>query len=98
MKILTWNLERAPKRKVEAIQRKLQDVDADILILTETALSVNPGHGYSQISTEPLPADFDGIKYQTGENRTTICTRYDIANMLTTLTNTQVLLLISRLL
>src|SRR5690606_20628993 len=60
------------------------EVDADILILTETSVSVNPGYRYSQISTEPLRADVDGIKYQLGENRTTIWTRYRVTNTLTT--------------
>ncbi len=78
MKILTWNLERLQKNKNQLILEKLAEIDADILILTETNSLINPGSNYSSLSTEPLPKDFDGIKYKATEHRTTIWSKYSM--------------------
>ena len=75
MKIATWNLERLDKRKNEQILEKLININADILVLTETN-SIIQLDGYECISTEQLPRDFDGIKYDIGENRVSILTKY----------------------
>ncbi|MBF8455750.1 endonuclease/exonuclease/phosphatase family protein [Kaistella sp. G5-32] len=77
MKILTWNLER-PKDGNPLILNKLKEVNADVLILTETNIAIHPGSEYSCVSTEILPPDFDGIKYASGENRTTVWSKYNI--------------------
>lgn len=77
MKILTWNLER-PKKANQFILDKLAEFDADILILTETNAAINPGKEYSFVATEPLIKGYDGIDYNTGENRTTIWSKYKI--------------------
>lgn len=75
MKIATWNLQRLDKRKNDEILSKLEGLEADIIILTETN-EVIQLNGYTFIGTEPLPAQFDGIKYKTGENRVSILTKY----------------------
>ena len=53
----------------------LGDINADILVLTETN-SIIQLDDYNCISTELLPANFDGIRYEVGENRVSILTKY----------------------
>jgi exonuclease III len=75
MKILTWNLQR-PKASNQDILDKLAELDADILILTETNSAINPGGEYSFVSTKPLEKGFDGIDYKFGEKRTMIWSKF----------------------
>lgn len=77
MKIATWNLQRLEKRKNQVIIEKLIEIDADILILTETN-SIVQLNNYNSISTEILPENFENIVYKKGENRVTILTKYKI--------------------
>lgn len=74
MKIATWNLERLKKRKNQQILDRLIEIDADILVLTETSTTIQLDH-YTCISTALLPADFDNLKYAPGEQRVGILTR-----------------------
>lgn len=78
MRIATWNLERM-KRKSQLIIEKLIEIDADILILTETNSSIQLDN-YTCISTELLPLGFDNTDYKAGENRVSILTRYKTTN------------------
>ncbi len=75
MRIATWNLQRLDKRKNQQIFEKLVDINADILVLTETS-SIIQLDNYNCVSTDPLPANFDNIKYDVGENRVSILTKY----------------------
>lgn len=75
MRIATWNLQRLDKRKNQLILDKLIDINADILVLTETN-SIIQLDNYTCISTDLLPTDFDEIKYNVGENRVSILTKY----------------------
>lgn len=75
MRIATWNLQRLEKRKNQLILDKLIDIDADILVLTETNAIIQLDN-YTCISTDFLPADFDNIRYRNGENRVSILTKY----------------------
>ncbi len=75
MRIATWNLERLIKRKNKLVLNKLVEINADILVLTETN-SIIQLDNYTCISTDILPTDFDNIKYVAGENRVSILTRY----------------------
>ncbi len=77
MKILTWNIER-PQKANQLIIGKLTHYNADIVILTETNSIINLGKEYTAIQTDPLTKDHDGIAYHSGENRTTIWTKYKI--------------------
>jgi len=77
MKIATWSLERLARRKNQAILDKLQEVDADILILTETSSAIGLDN-YNCASTNFLPNFFDGIKYNNGENRVSIWTKHPV--------------------
>lgn len=78
MKIATWNLERAKKKKMQQIIDILTGIDADIFILTETNAAVQLA-GYVCISTELLPPDYENTDYETGENRVSILTKYNTA-------------------
>ncbi|HET6556789.1 MAG TPA: endonuclease/exonuclease/phosphatase family protein [Prolixibacteraceae bacterium] len=75
MRIATWNLQRLEKRKNQLILDKLIDINADILVLTETNAIIQPD-SYTCISTDLLPANFDNIIYCAGENRVSILTKY----------------------
>jgi len=77
MRIATWNIQRLEKRKNQLILDKLVDINADILVLTETNSIIQP-EPYHCISTELLPTNFDQVKYRAGENRVSILTRYKI--------------------
>lgn len=86
MKILTWNIER-PKTENQLIINKLEEFDADIIILTETNSAIKLKEKYKSIATETLESGFDGVKYEIGENRTTIWTKYKIVNQKQTFDN-----------
>ena len=75
MRIATWNLQRLDKKKNQLILDKLVDINADILVLTETN-SIIQLDNYTCISTDLLPTDFDDLKYNVGENRVSILTKY----------------------
>jgi exonuclease III len=75
MRIATWNLQRLEKRKNQQIIDKLVDINADILVLTETS-SIIQLENYTYFSTDPLTTYFDNIKYESGENRVSILTKY----------------------
>lgn len=77
MKIATWNLQRLEKKKNQNILDKLYEIDADILVLTETNSNIQP-ENYTCLSTDKLPIYFDGISYNHGENRTSILSKYPI--------------------
>jgi len=77
MKIVTWNLER-PKKANHLILDKLNEFDADILILTETNSAINLGRDYFFVATKSLEKGYDGVEYKQGENRTTIWSKYKI--------------------
>lgn len=79
MRIATWNLERLDKRKNQLILDNLVDINADILVLTETNTIIQLVD-YTCISTDLLPAKFDNIKYREGENRVSILTKYKATN------------------
>lgn len=75
MRVATWNLERLNKKKNQLILDKLVNINADILVLTETN-SIIQLDNYTCISTDLLPTEFDNIKYKDGENRVSILTKY----------------------
>jgi hypothetical protein len=78
MKIATWNLERpndSSKSRNTNIIEELNEVDADILILTETNTIINPGSAYTPFATTSLKL-LNQPYYKKGENRTTIWSKY----------------------
>jgi len=78
MKIATWNLERpndSSKSRNTKIIESLNEVDADILILTETNTIINPGSAYTPFATTSLKL-LNQPYYKKGVNRTTIWSKY----------------------
>jgi hypothetical protein len=79
MRVATWNLDRPKKSKRQLIIDKLIEINADILILTETNSYIQLDD-YICISTELLPKSFDNQKYEVGENRVSILTKHKTIN------------------
>jgi len=82
MKIATWNVERpssSSKMRNSKILDALKNIDADILILTETNSWIHPGKEYSSFATASLTESFStkGEPYKEGENRVTIWSKYE---------------------
>jgi endonuclease/exonuclease/phosphatase family metal-dependent hydrolase len=75
MKIVTWNIERPTKTgvRIQAIIKKLNEVDADILILTETNHSIHLGDSYNYFHTSLIPNKY----YKEGERRVIIYSKYN---------------------
>ena len=75
LRIATWNLER-PRRggwkKNPIIQEQIDEINADIWILTETNSAINPGTCYSKVASSP------DSYHNPGENCSTIWSRYPI--------------------
>lgn len=87
MKISTWNLMRPNSKTVERntiFCDTLTKTDSDILILTETNSLIDFGDKYFTVSTKPLPETHDGYLYQTGENRTTIYSKFPFIRQIPT--------------
>jgi len=75
LRIATWNLERPRLRgwkKNPIIQEHINEIKADLWILTETNSAINPGTCYSGVASSP-------VSYHTpGEICSTIWSRYPI--------------------
>ena len=58
MRIATWNVERVRPngwKIAPAQRRRMQAVDADVWILTETHVDHGPGDGYQSVHTPAFP-------------------------------------------
>ena len=76
MRIATWNLERLCRQnRLAAILDNCKQVDADILILTETDTRIQPEFPYAY-HTPLLAEAVDGDYYRPTENRVSIFTKY----------------------
>lgn len=87
MKLSLWNLMRPTSKTVSRnsiFLDTLTSPDPDIIILTETNSIINLGSQYNSISTTPLPQLYENIKYQPGENRVTIYSKYPIIQQIQT--------------
>ncbi len=80
MKIATWNVERLKhKSKLALIQKAIERINADILVLTETDSCINTGnYKYRIDSSFQLKRDKYPNYYLPTENRITILTNYDL--------------------
>ena len=87
MKIINWNVGRPTANKSRQITDKLNQLDGDILILTETNSTIIPLGNYHHISTDLLPNNYDGINYNVNENRTSIFSKYPITKTYKTFDN-----------
>ena len=62
----------------------INKIDPDIIILTETNSIIDFGAKYFSASTKPLPANFEGYTYATGENRVTILSKFSFNKQIPT--------------
>lgn len=58
MKIINWNVGRPTKNKAKQIVEKFIELDADIVVLTETNSAIDLGSNYIQISSDFIEQDF----------------------------------------
>lgn len=78
MKIATWNIERLKhKHEIEQINSIIAELEADILVLTESDNRVDSTNYRFCVQT-PKPEEFGTNYYSASENRVTICTNYEI--------------------
>lgn len=78
MRIATWNIERLKhKHEIEQINLILTELEADILVLTESDNRVDLSN-YRFCVRTPKPEEFGPNYYAASENRVTICTNYEI--------------------
>lgn len=76
MRIATWNVERLCRQnRLAGILDNCKQVDADILILTETDTRIQPEFPYAY-HTPLLAEAVDGDYYRPTENRVSIFTKY----------------------
>lgn len=78
MQIVNWNVGRPSKAKCKQILEKLLEINADIVVLTETNNLITLPEPYNRIVSIPLPQHHDGINYAKGECRTQLFTKYPI--------------------
>lgn len=81
MKIINWNVGRPGKTKSKLILEKLDEINGDIVILTETNSGIIPKGNTNLVSTNYQPYDFDGelcVPYKPGENRSSVWTKYPV--------------------
>lgn len=87
MKIATWNIERLKhKSKLTSIIRALKDIDADILILTESDIQVHLDNYKYQLTTPPVSEIRPGY-YKSSEVRVSIYTNYPVLKQFDTYEN-----------
>lgn len=90
MKIVSWNLER-PNQNVNSIKNQfifetITALNPDIIFLSETNSSINFINYFKLESTE-LPDFHDNQKYDKGENRVSIISKYPFLSQIKTYDN-----------
>ena len=84
LRIAIWNIERprtGQTEKIAALEVRMQQVHADIWILTEAHEGVSPGSDYDCVATTPINKP---RTHTPGENRTTIWSRLPIKEVVDT--------------
>ena len=84
MKIATWNVERLKhKSKLDRIHFLIDELNADILVLTETDERIKPSNFKYRIDTPKL-TEIEPEYYVETENRISIFTNYEIVKQFET--------------
>jgi len=81
MRIATWNVERpgdGDSSRTKRILAKLEEIAADIWILTETHETVRPKSGAHQVSSPNIEAA--PISHRVGEHKVTVWSRWPMLN------------------
>ncbi|MBR1728877.1 MAG: endonuclease/exonuclease/phosphatase family protein [Selenomonadaceae bacterium] len=77
MRIATWNVERLKHKKdLSKILNYCEEINANILVLTETDEQINPNYKY--IFQTPKLSEIDSKYYKATENRISIFTKYKL--------------------
>ena len=87
MKVSVWNLMRPTSKTVERnslFVDTLNQIDPDIIILTETNSKIEFGDKYFSVSTTPLPKLVHKYSYEAGENRVTIFSKFPFIRQIET--------------
>ena len=87
MKVSVWNLMRPNSKTVERnslFLDTLNQIDPDIIILTETNSIIEFGDKYFSVSTTPLLKLVDKCTYEPGENRVTIFSKFPFIRQIQT--------------
>ena len=82
IRVATWNLERPGKSQTGRLPKildRIQQVDADIWILTETNEIIVPGSDYAGFASPPV----EGL-HRKGEHWTTIWSRFPVIGVIPT--------------
>lgn len=75
MKIAAWNIERLKhRRELDKILSICEQIQADILVLTETDKQIRPNYQY-EFHTQP-PVEVSPQYYKSTENRVSVFTNY----------------------
>ena len=78
MKIATWNVERLKRKsELDKINSIIDEIDADIFVLTETDERIKPSIFKYRIDTPKL-SEIEAENYVETENRISIFTNYEI--------------------
>jgi endonuclease/exonuclease/phosphatase family metal-dependent hydrolase len=90
IRLVTWNVDRPRTGSIARnaiVNAKLCEIDADILVLTETHASIRPGSGFDSCATE-IHADnqwrYLNNPHTSGENCTTIWSRWPVIRQVPT--------------
>ncbi len=82
MKIATWNAERLKHYKqLEDIRKMFNDIDADILVLTESDTRIEIPEKYRYSASTLKPKDTGLLKYAGTERRVQVFSKYEIINV-----------------
>ena len=82
LRIATWNLERPRTHKtdkINALKQKMQMINADIWILTESHEAMSPNENYQGAHTEHIES-----RHTDGERRSSIWSRFPINQIIET--------------
>ena len=85
MKILNWNIKRPRinEKRIHEITEIISNFSADIIFLTETNTAIEFPE-YHKISTTELPFHYNGIDFQSGENKTSIYSKTQLSKSIET--------------
>jgi endonuclease/exonuclease/phosphatase (EEP) superfamily protein YafD len=82
LRIATWNLQRPRNgtgKRAKSLLARIEQINADIWILTETHSEISPGIGYQGFTTDSL-----GGFFSPGEGRTAIWSRLPVKDRVLT--------------
>jgi len=85
MKILNWNIKRPRinEKRIHEITEIISNISADIIFLTETNTAIEFPE-YHKVPTNDLPSNYNGIEFQSGENKCSIYSKTQLSKSIDT--------------